>query len=55
MEKIGFIGLGEMGALMAKNLVKAGYKLFVFDIRKEAAEEFIRLGAKACSSAHEVG
>lgn len=55
MKKIGFIGLGEMGALMAKNLVKAGHKLFVFDIRKEAAEEFIRLGAKACSSAHEVG
>ena len=55
MEKIGFIGLGEMGALMAKNLIKAGYEMAVFDVRKEACEEFITLGAKACASACEVG
>ena len=30
--KIGFIGLGVMGKPMAKNLVKAGYKLVVYDV-----------------------
>jgi 3-hydroxyisobutyrate dehydrogenase-like beta-hydroxyacid dehydrogenase len=55
MEKIGFIGLGEMGSPMAKNLVKSGYTLFVFDIRKETADELVKSGAKACSSAYEVG
>lgn len=30
MENIGFIGTGIMGKPMAKNLIKAGYKLFVF-------------------------
>ena len=55
MEKIGFIGLGEMGSPMAKNLVKSGYTLFVFDIRKEAADELVKSGSTACSSAYEVG
>ena len=32
MFKIGFIGLGIMGKPMAKNLLKAGYELTVFDI-----------------------
>ena len=34
--KIGFIGLGIMGKPMAKNLVKAGHELVVFDLNKEA-------------------
>ena len=33
--KLGFIGLGIMGKPMSKNLLKAGYKLVVFDIVKE--------------------
>ncbi|MDR1318838.1 MAG: NAD(P)-binding domain-containing protein, partial [Treponema sp.] len=28
---IGFIGIGIMGRPMAKNLIKAGYKLIVYD------------------------
>src|SRR6188508_2430658 len=35
--QVGFIGLGTMGASMAGNLQKAGYKLIVNDLRKEAA------------------
>jgi 2-hydroxy-3-oxopropionate reductase len=34
MNRIGFIGLGAMGGPMARNLVKAGYKLIVCDINK---------------------
>jgi 3-hydroxyisobutyrate dehydrogenase len=30
--KIGFIGLGNMGAPMALNLIKAGHELYVFDV-----------------------
>ena len=39
--RVGFIGLGTMGAGMASNLVKAGYELVVHDARKEAAEPFL--------------
>ena len=39
--RVGFIGLGTMGAGMASNLAKAGYELVVHDARKEAAESFL--------------
>ena len=55
MEKIGFIGLGEMGSPMAKNLIKAGVTLFVFARRKEVLEDLVKLGATACSTVREVG
>jgi 3-hydroxyisobutyrate dehydrogenase len=42
---IGFIGLGTMGARMAANLQKAGYRLIVNDLRKEAAAPLIDAGA----------
>ena len=51
---IGFIGIGNMGKPMSTNLLKAGYELIVFDIRKEAMEEPIRLGAKAASNPNDV-
>ncbi len=35
---IGFIGVGVMGSGMANNLLKAGHKLFIYDLRKEAAQ-----------------
>ena len=36
--KVGFIGLGTMGASMAANLQKAGYKLVVHDMQRQNAE-----------------
>ncbi|MBV1797922.1 NAD(P)-dependent oxidoreductase [Siccirubricoccus sp. G192] len=44
--KIGFIGLGTMGAFMAANLQKAGHKLVVHDIRRQAAERHLAAGAE---------
>lgn len=44
--KIGFVGLGVMGKPMAKNLVKAGYKLVVYDVKSEPIEELVSLGAE---------
>jgi len=36
--QVGFIGLGLMGASMAANLQKAGYKLVVHDLQRQAAK-----------------
>jgi len=52
--KIGFIGLGIMGKPMAKNLLKAGYQLVVYDINPTAVKEMAATGAEAASSAEEV-
>ena len=48
--KIGFIGLGIMGKPMAKNVLKAGYDLTVFDINKDAVKELVEGGAKEATS-----
>lgn len=45
-EKIGFVGLGQMGKWMALNIMKAGFPLTVYDIRKEAMQALIDQGAE---------
>jgi len=52
--KIGFVGLGIMGKPMAKNLLKAGYELVVYDIVAAPVEEVVKAGATAGSSPKEV-
>lgn len=52
---IGFIGLGVMGKPMAKNLVKAGYKIKVFDIKAEPVNELAGLGASTAATPAEIG
>lgn len=42
---IGFVGTGVMGKSMAKNLLKAGYQLNVYNRTKESAQELVQLGA----------
>ena len=54
MKKIGFVGLGIMGKPMAKNLLKAGYELVVFDINQEAVAEVVAAGAVKAENAKEV-
>jgi 3-hydroxyisobutyrate dehydrogenase len=49
MADIGFIGLGHMGAPMARNLVKAGHRLRVFDVSPAAISSLAEAGAKAAS------
>jgi 6-phosphogluconate dehydrogenase (decarboxylating) len=39
LQRIGFIGLGNMGLPMCKNLVRAGYEVSTFDLLAEAVEE----------------
>jgi 2-hydroxy-3-oxopropionate reductase len=50
MQKIGFIGLGVMGKPMAKNLLKAGYSLKVYDIVPEPVKEVVAAGAQEAAS-----
>lgn len=49
----GFIGLGIMGASMAANLLRAGHRLTVYDVRREAAEPHLAAGAAWADSPRE--
>ena len=51
---IGFIGLGIMGKPMAKNLLKAGYSLVVYDVVAAAVAELVQAGATAGASPKDV-
>lgn len=53
--KVGFIGLGVMGGPMAKNILKGGHELTVFDLNAEAVARLTKAGAKAAASPREVG
>ncbi len=52
--KLGFIGLGIMGKPMAKNLLKAGHELVVYDIVTKNVEDVVQAGAVAANSGKEV-
>ena len=52
--KVGFIGLGIMGKPMAKNLIKAGYDLIVYDVVSALVDELVAEGAAAACSPKEV-
>jgi 4-hydroxybutyrate dehydrogenase/sulfolactaldehyde 3-reductase len=48
--KIGFIGIGVMGAPMVRNLLKAGFDVAVFDISAAAVEAIAKAGARPSKS-----
>jgi 2-hydroxy-3-oxopropionate reductase len=52
--KVGFIGLGIMGKPMAKNLLKAGHSLRVFDVLPSVVAELVQAGARAGNSPEDV-
>lgn len=47
---IAFIGLGNMGAPMAENLLKAGYALCVYDLSEAATQRLQQAGAKVADN-----
>ncbi|XP_073488847.1 3-hydroxyisobutyrate dehydrogenase, mitochondrial-like [Aquarana catesbeiana] len=51
---VGFIGLGNMGNPMAKNLVKHGYPVVAYDVFPEACKEFQDTGAQIVESPSDV-
>ena len=54
MEKVGFIGLGNMGGGMSANIQRAGHPMVVFDLREEAAKPLLEGGARLANSPAEV-
>jgi 3-hydroxyisobutyrate dehydrogenase-like beta-hydroxyacid dehydrogenase len=52
--KVGFIGLGHMGAGMAGNLIKAGHEVTVYNRTPEKARALETAGAKVANSVCEV-
>ena len=53
MAKVGFIGLGNMGGPMVRNLIKAGQSLKVYDLSEEAINFAVQAGATATKSVKE--
>ncbi len=51
--KVGFIGLGRMGAGMAANLLKAGHEVTVYNRTRSKVEALVAQGAKAATSVSE--
>ena len=50
MARIGFVGLGNMGGHMARNLVKAGHEVKGFDLSEEALNFAVQTGVTAAGS-----
>ncbi len=55
MNKVGVIGLGNMGSGLAKNLISNGFQTFGWDLIPEKLEVFAQLGGQACANPAEVG
>ncbi|MFT3972092.1 MAG: NAD(P)-dependent oxidoreductase [Amaricoccus sp.] len=53
-DRIGFIGLGQMGGSMAERLIRDDTELHVYDVSPEARDRFVALGAIAHGSPKEV-
>jgi 2-hydroxy-3-oxopropionate reductase len=53
-ERIGFIGLGIMGKPMARNLLKSGYQVTVFNRSQPAIDELVAAGAASATSPRDV-
>lgn len=54
VHRIGFVGLGMMGAPMATNLVRAGFEVLAHDLRRDALEVFVEAGGRAARKLSEV-
>jgi 3-hydroxyisobutyrate dehydrogenase len=53
MANIGFIGVGNMGGPMARNLLKAGHKVKAFDLMPELVQKVVEAGGTKAASAQE--
>lgn len=51
---IGYIGIGAMGGPMAKNLVKAGFDVTVYDLQQDRIDDLVAAGATAAEDVLDV-
>jgi len=54
MKKVGFIGLGNMGARMSSLLLEAGYEVIGFDINEEFVKQLLPKGLKKASDLNDI-
>lgn len=54
MQRLGWIGTGQMGELMAMNLLKAGYRIHVYNRTIEKTDSLVKAGAIRASSPKEI-
>ena len=54
MQKVGFIGLGNLGTPMAQNIQRAGFPMVVFDAKEDATRPLLEGGARLAASPGEV-
>ncbi len=52
--KVGFIALGDIGLPMVENLLKGNFEVLVFDLRENAVEKAVAMGATAATSVKEI-
>jgi 3-hydroxyisobutyrate dehydrogenase len=52
--RIGYLGLGSMGAPMARNLAAAGHDLLVYDLDASRVENLVENGARAADSGEQL-
>ena len=55
VRRVGVIGLGAMGTGVAQSLLRAGFEVHVFDVRPEAAQKLVDLGAHRAISPAALG
>ncbi len=53
-QKVGIIGLGIMGGIMAETLLKEGFDVVGYDVESKACQRLNKAGGKALKSVHEV-
>jgi 2-hydroxy-3-oxopropionate reductase len=53
-DKVGFIGIGQIGTPMSLNVLRGGYPLVVYDIRREQMEPLLKEGAESSTSPRDV-
>ncbi|MDA9171533.1 3-hydroxyisobutyrate dehydrogenase [Alphaproteobacteria bacterium] len=54
MKKIGFVGLGNMGAKMVINLLKAKYEVFGYDVNTKSIDKLLPHGLKSVSTLNKI-
>ena len=54
MKKVGFIGLGNMGARMSMLLLEANYEVIGYDINEEFVNQLLPKGLKKASSLNDI-
>ncbi len=55
MQRVGIVGLGDMGMGMARNLIKGGFPLTGYDLREIRLTELEQAGGTPAASCREVG